>query len=64
MIGLGRCKRHLHGNSELAAANRVAVLVHALPLLALQQVRVVADLAQDVNACQGILPVLQSKHAA
>ena len=52
---------HLHGYGELAAAHRVPVLLGALPLLALQQVRVVADLAQDVDARQRILAVL---HAA
>ena len=58
-----RCQRgvwvDLHGDGELAAAHWVAVLVGALPLLALQQVRVVADLAQDVNPCQRILPILR-----
>ena len=49
---------HLHGHSELAAADRVPVLLDALPLLALQQIRVVADLAQNVNARQRVLAVL------
>ena len=49
----------LHGDGELAAAHWVAILVGALPLLALQQIRMVADLAQNVNPCQCVLPVLR-----
>ena len=49
---------HLHGDDELAGALHVAVVVRVLPGGALQQVRVVAQLAEDVDAGQRVLPVL------
>jgi hypothetical protein len=51
-------RAHLESDDELAGAHGVAVLLGALPLAPLQEVRVVADLAQDVYARQSIAPVL------
>ena len=43
---------YLHGNSELPGALRLAIQLRALPLGALYEVRVVTDLAQDVDASE------------
>ena len=55
---MGRAPR-LQRYGELPRAHGVAVLLRALPLAPLQQVGVVADLAQDVDARQRVAPVLQ-----
>lgn len=44
---------HFHGDCELARALRLAILLRPLPLGPLNEVRMVADFAQDVNASQG-----------
>ena len=54
----------LERDGELARADRVAVLLGALPVQALQQVRVVADLAQDVDPRQRVAPVLRQRPRA
>ena len=45
---------YLHEDCELARLLRLAILLRPLPLGALQQVGVVANLAQDINARQGL----------